>query len=399
MSAGAFVIVGGGQAGAWVARSLRGEGFSGPIVLFGEERHWPYERPPLSKSVLLGSGAEDEGVLLTPAQADQLGIQVRLGQRVAAIDRGAHHLVCADGTRQDYEKLFLTTGSTPRLLPAATGGDPGKLHYLRTRDDARRLRAILIPGRHLAVLGGGWIGLEVAASARKLGLCVTVIETAERVCLRSVPPVVSAYLEALHASQGITILTGRTLQAMAQHGDTNVLRLSCGSEIQCDDVLIGIGVRPNSELAQACGLEVDNGIVVDAAGRTSDPDIFAAGDVTAHISRFAGHRVRLESWANAQAQAIVAAQAALDKPARYDEVPWLWSDQFEANIQIVGFPGQAVSVRRQGTPDSGKGCWLMLDAAMAAVGAVAINAPRELRSVRKAMQAGTAIDLAAWQEA
>ncbi len=391
----AFVIIGGGQAGAWVARTLRSEGFAGRVLLIGEEAHWPYERPPLSKGVLLGA-AEDEGVLLTAEQALGLGIETWLGERAVRIDRGARTVVCADGRAAAYDKLFLTLGSRPRELPQAANLLPHSVHYLRTRGDATRLKAALRAGQRLVVLGGGWIGLEVAASASKLGVQVTVLEAAPRVCARSVAPQVSAYLQDLHAGHGVEIKLAASVSGLFANGDGVAVFLSDGSTFDADHILIGIGVVPNVDLAQACGLAVDNGIVVDASGRASDPDIYAAGDVTNHFSRFAGKRVRLESWANAQGQGIIAAQAALGKAVAYDEVPWVWSDQFDANFQIAGFPDLGVSVLTRGEPEAGSGCWLMLGADGAVVGAIAVNAPRELRGVRKAMQSGAPIDLSIW---
>jgi 3-phenylpropionate/trans-cinnamate dioxygenase ferredoxin reductase component len=395
-SAQQFVIVGGGQSGAWVARTLRAEGFSGRLLMIGEERHWPYERPPLSKSVLLGGGPEDEGVLLSELQATTLGIETRLGHCVTTIDRIGHLVICADGRAVPYDKLFLATGSRPRLLPQAEELDRRLVHYLRTRDDAHRLRTGLMPGQRLAVVGGGWIGLEVAASASQLGVRVTVLEAASRVCARSVPSPVSAYLQRLHAQHGVQIHLSSGVHALHGQGDGVSVALEDGHVFDVDQILVGIGVLPNTELAKASGLDIDNGIVVDSAGRTSDPDVFAAGDVTAHFNRFSGRRIRLESWANAQSQGVIAAQAALGKVANYDEIPWIWSDQFGVNLQSVGFPDQAAFILHRGAPEAGNGCWLMLDKARAAVGAVAVNAPRELRAVRKALQARSAVDLSTW---
>lgn len=391
-----FVIVGGGQAGAWVARTVRTEGFRGRILLIGEENHWPYERPPLSKSALFGGSPPDEGALLTEAQARELDIEVRLNQRVTEIDRKAHRIICSNWELIGYDKLVLTTGSRPRQLPLTTSSDPNLFHYLRTRYDANRLKAALVPGERLAVLGAGWIGLEVAASARKLGLEVTVIETASRVCARSVPDVVSRYLQDLHAQHGVEVRTSIAVHSLSRRGGEWMIELNDGTAFVANQILVGIGAVPNVELAKACGLDVDNGVVVDDTGRTSDPDIYAAGDVTAHFNRLAGRHVRLESWANAQSQGIIVGQAMLGKVVSYDEVPWLWSDQFDVNFQIVGFPDQAFFVLQQGKPELGKGCWLMLDKSKCVVGAVAVNAARELRTVRKALQTQTILDLDQW---
>lgn len=391
-----FIIIGGGQAGAWIARTLRAEGFTGRLLIIGEERHWPYERPPLSKSVLLGGGPDDEGIILSEPQAARLGVEIWLGQCVTAIDRARHLAVCSDGRTVAYDKLFLATGSRPRLLPQAEELDHRLVHYLRTRDDAHRLKATLIPGQRLAVVGGGWIGLEVAASAAQLGVQVTVLEAAPRVCARSVPEAVSLYLQQLHAQHGVQIRLSSAVHVLRGKDSGVAIELEDGNSLDADQILVGIGVLPNTELAKANGLDTDNGVVVDSAGRTSDPDIFAAGDVTAHFNRFSGRRIRLESWANAQSQGVIAAQAALGKAVYYDEVPWLWSDQFGVNLQIVGFPAQAATILRRGAPEAGSGCWLMLDKAKSAIGAIAVNAPRELRALRKTLQMRSAIDLGAW---
>src|SRR4051794_138998 len=213
-----FIIVGAGQAGAWVARTLRNEGFDGAILLIGEEQHWPYERPPLSKSVLLGTAAQDEGLLLGEDQALALNVTTSLGVKAVRIDRGARRLHLSNGRAVAYDHLFLTTGSRPRLLQAAAALDPCRVHYLRTREDADRLKAGLAAGGGLLAIGGGWVGLEVAASARPLGLEVTGLEAADRVCARSVPAEVSAYLRRIHSAQGVSLVTGVAVEALSMRG-------------------------------------------------------------------------------------------------------------------------------------------------------------------------------------
>jgi 3-phenylpropionate/trans-cinnamate dioxygenase ferredoxin reductase subunit len=393
--AGTFVIVGGGQAGAWVARTLRAEGFAGRVVLIGDEAHWPYERPPLSKAVLKGAATPDSATLLTSEQAEQAPIECWLAERVETIDRAARLLTCAGGRTLAYDKLFLTTGSRARTLPVA---DHPRIHVLRTLDDAARLRAAFAMAGHLLVLGGGWIGLEVAATARGLGLAVTVVEAAPRVCARSLPPVASAYLERLHQAHGVTLMLGHAVSGLAPGADSVVAELADGRRIVADHALVGIGVVPETRLAAAAGLAVDDGIVVDDTGRTSDPHIYAAGDATRHPSAFAGGMLRLESWANAQNQAIVAAKAALGQPARYAETPWFWSDQYNVNLQILGLPASGARAIPRGTPEAGNGAWLVLDADDKAAGVIAVNAPRDLRGVRKMMGEGLTPDPASWAD-
>lgn len=378
----AFVIVGGGQAGAWVARTLRKEGFAGPVVLIGDEEHWPYERPSLSKAFLQGTSDVAAMTLLGADQA-ALGIECQRGRRVTAIDRGSRTLTCADGTEVPYGTLFLTTGGKVRTLPWLDGDTSGRTHTLRTQGDAERLRTALNRNGDLLVLGGGWIGLEVAATARAMGAAVTVVEAGARLCARTMPPVVSDYLHALHAAEGVALRMGAAVTDLRPDEAGVTATFADGMALRAGHAVIGIGITPDTALAAACGLDVADGIVVDAQGRTSDPAIFAAGDVARHPNDFARSPLRLESWANAQNGAVVAAKASLGHEVRYAEVPWFWSDQYGANLQVLGLPGAGVRSLARGTPDAGAGCWLMLDANGAFAGAVAVNAPRELRIIRK----------------
>jgi 3-phenylpropionate/trans-cinnamate dioxygenase ferredoxin reductase subunit len=388
-----FVIIGAGQAGAWVARTLRAEGFAGRVVLIGAEPHDPYERPPLSKAVLKGDAKIDSTTLLSKAQADAASIECRLGVEVVDIDRAGRNIRCADGGTLAYDKLFLTTGSRVRQWPGIAASP--RIHTLRGHDDAARLRQAL--RGHLLVLGGGWIGLEVAATARALGVAVTLVEAAPRLCARSLPPVASAFLAQLHRTNGVDVKLGQSVNILATHGDFVTAELADGSSIRADNALVAIGILPNVELAQACGLAVEDGILVDASGRTSDPDIFAAGDVTRHMNVFAGGLVRLESWANAQNQAITAARAALGIEARYDEIPWFWSDQYGVNLQILGMPAAAARCYARGAPADGKGSWLGLHEDGRPAGAIAVNAPRDLRALRPLFENNSAPDIPAWE--
>ncbi len=390
---GTFVIIGGGQAGAWVARTLRAEGFAGRLILIGAEPHAPYERPPLSKAVLKGEAASDSATLLSPPEAQAAAIEFWPSVEVAAIDRAARTIRTADGRSLAYEKLFLTTGSRVRHWPGISASP--RLHTLRGLDDAARLRAAL--HGHLLVLGGGWIGLEVAATARALGVAVTLIEAAPRLCARSLPAVASAFLARLHESHGVALRLGKSVQALAAHADQVTAELADGSTITADHALVAIGVLPNVELAQDCGLAVENGILVDHTGLTSDPHIYAAGDVTRHPNSFAGGPVRLESWANAQNQAIVAARAALGLAARYDEIPWFWSDQYGVNLQILGLPAAAARCHPRGAPDEARGSWLALHEDGRPAGAIAVNAARDLRPLRRLFDDRIAPDIAAWE--
>lgn len=391
-----FAIVGAGQAGAWIARTLRGEGFDGRIVLIGDERHAPYSRPPLSKVIL--AGADDTPDLHLLPQTVQASAQIEFwpGEAVARIDRAARRLVCAQGRELTYDTLFLTTGSRAVRPGWMAKASSGRIHILRTLDDALNLRAQLVAGRRLIIVGGGWIGLEVAATARALGLEVTVVERDQRLCARSVPPVVSDWLHGLHLRQGVSLVFGAVAAACEESDDQVALSLEDGRMLRGDLCLVGVGNTPNTELAVAAGLDVQNGVVVDDQGRTRDPHIFAAGDVTSLPCPLAGGPQRRESWANAQNQAIAVAKAALGGGEPYRDLPWLWSDQYDCNIQILGLPERGARWIARGRPDQGAGSWLAIDAEGRAVGAISVNSPRDLRLVRKALSGGPPLDLGSW---
>ena len=379
----AYVIVGGGQAGAWVAKTLRSAGCTDRIVLIGDEHVAPYEHPPLSKDVLKGAAPPASTTVLTLDDAGELNIELWLGESVRTIDRAAHRVTCASGRAIEYTKLFLTTGSRVRTIP--TPGLPDdRVHYLRTLADAERLHDALLRFRRVLVIGGGWIGLEVAAVARGLDRQVSLVEMAPRLCARALPPAISDYLRELHARQGVELHLG-TAATLTWNGSAIEATLTGGETVTADIVVIAVGIVPNVELASGCGLAVDNGIVVDAHGRTSDPDIFAAGDVTNHPCPHAGARVRLESWDNAQNQAIAAARAALGAEAGYDEIPWFWSDQYDVNLQILGLPPAGVEPARRGDPASGSCLWFFWrDGRIASV--IGVNTPRDIRIVKKWMK-------------
>ncbi len=312
MSLGTIVVVGAGQAGGWAAKTLRSEGFTGRIVLVGDEAHPPHERPPLSKAVLAGTAEPDSTHLFKRDAYDELGLDIRAGVAVAAIERSSRTAVLTSGETIVYDSLILCTGSAPRKL-SLPGADSPRLHYLRTIDDAILLRPRLAQGAHLIVIGAGWIGLEVAATARKRGASVTVIEPLPRICARAAPPEISEHLLHLHERHGVSFRLGVGVAAIEDTADAVVVTLSDGTSVRGDAAVAGIGIMPNVAVAQAAGLEIDNGIIVDERTQTSDPCVFAAGDVANMPLGCLGARIRLESWANAQNQAIVAAKAALRK--------------------------------------------------------------------------------------
>ncbi|RDK05320.1 NAD(P)/FAD-dependent oxidoreductase [Cupriavidus lacunae] len=385
-----IVIIGAGQAGAWAARTLRDEGFDGRLLLIGDEPHPPYERPPLSKAVLAGEAAPESLHLLDAAALAALSIEWQPDTQVVRLDRTDRRVMLADGGAIRYDKLILCTGGRARELDVPGASLPG-VHTLRTIDDAQRLGSVLRRDARVAVVGGGWIGLEVAATARKRGAVVTVIETMGRLCERSVPEALSAHLQALHVAQGVEVLLGAAVASFAPGaaGGLDVL-LSDGRAIGCDAAVVGIGLVPNDELARAAGLDCEGGVLVDAQCRTSDPDIFAAGDVAVARNSWAGRRLRLESWQNAQEQGIAAARSALGREVHYDPLPWFWSDQHDTNLQIYGVPLPSHQVVVRGDPATGSFVFFYLEGerVMAALGG---NAARDLRFARRLIEKQTRV--------
>jgi 3-phenylpropionate/trans-cinnamate dioxygenase ferredoxin reductase component len=342
----AMVIVGAGQAGGRAALTLREQGYDGPIVLLGAEAGPPYERPPLSKAYLTGERAADD---FTFAKAEALagaGIEFRPNCAVDAVDRRSKTVRLQDGERVGYAKLLLATGREPRRLPLEPAV-AGRVLYLRDLTDADRLRQAFRPGARIAIVGGGFIGLEVAASAVAAGCRPVVIELLPRLLSRMVPAPIAACLQARHTAAGVEIRLGAGLQEIALSGNGFALALADGSVVEADAVLIGIGAVPRIALAEAAGLPVDGGIVVDATLRTEDPDIFAAGDVCAFPHAMAAGLMRLESWKNADAQGALAARNMLGAEEACVDVPWFWSDQYELTLQMAGVPERAeITVER-----------------------------------------------------
>lgn len=387
-----IVIIGAGQAGGWAAQTLRTEGFTGRLVLIGDEVHPPHERPPLSKAVLSGAALPDTTRLMKAEAFDALGLEWRPGARVRRIDRNAKQLLLADGEALAYDKLILCTGGRARRL-ALPGIDQVPLHTLRTIEDAQALAPALRPGRSVVVVGGGWIGLEVAATARQLGAEVIVVETQSRLCERTVPAEISEHLLALHRAQGTRVLLGAGVRGFAQAADGRPeVLLADGSALPCDAIVLGIGLVPNDELAREAGLECEGGVLVDAQCRTSDPDILAAGDVAVAPNPWAGRRMRLESWQNAQEQGIAAARSALGHAVDYQPLPWFWSDQYGMNLQIFGMPTAAHRVVRRGDLASGSFVLFYLagDVVQAAIGP---NAARDLRFARRLIEQRKPVDV------
>ena len=379
-----FVIIGASQAGGWVAQTLRNEGFEGKVILIGEEPYLPYERPPLSKAALLGEVTVDSTYFWQQEALDEANIEVRLNTRVTAIDRDAKEIEIEGGDRIAYDKLAITTGARVRKLPIEGADLPG-VFYLRTMEDTLAIRAAVKDGATAMIVGGGWIGLECAATLTKLGCKSIVVEAADRLCGRAVTPEISDWMYKFHTEHGVDVRLSTGIEKFEGNGQLERVVLPGGDTIDCSIAVVGIGVIPNVELAQDAGLEIDNGIVVDECARTSDPDIVAAGDVTNHPNDLLGHRIRLESYENAQNQGITAGKAMLDKAEPYSEIPWFWSDQFDANLQMIGLPQDWDETATRGDEASNEFVTFYLKDGIID-GAISVNNPRDLRVGKRLMQ-------------
>jgi len=333
----AMVIVGASLGGARATETLRNEGFAGPITLIGAEDETPYERPPLSKDYLMGKHGRDKLYYQPREWYGENDVDLRLGTIVTAIDPAAHEIVLNDNSRLSYSKLLLTTGSSPRRLPIP-GGDLDGVLYLREVQDSDRIRAAFESAARVVVIGGGWIGLETAAAARTAGDEVTVLEMAELPLLRVLGREVAEVFAKLHTDNGVDLRTEvRVGEITGSGGTANGVTLTDGTHIDADVVIVGVGITPNTSLAAAAGLQVDNGIVTDAALRTSAPDIFAAGDVANAFHPLIGKNIRVEHWANARHQPVAAAKAMLGQDVAFDRVPYFYTDQYDLGMEYAGY--------------------------------------------------------------
>jgi 3-phenylpropionate/trans-cinnamate dioxygenase ferredoxin reductase component len=383
-----ILIAGGGQAAVQAADTLRRKGFTGKLTVVGEESWLPYQRPPLSKKYLAGS-LERERLLIRPAQFfAEHGVTALLGRRVTDIARRERHVRLDDGLVLPYDALVLATGSRPRRL-LAPGGELQGVHYLRTIADADRIRAEATAGGRMLVIGGGYIGLEVAATARELGMEVTVLEMADRVMNRVTCPQLSAFYEGEHARRGVRIRCNEQVRAL--HGDPRTGRVRAvltegGTEYPADVVVVGVGVAPADELAKAAGLECENGVVTDAHCRTADEAIWAVGDCASHLNRRYGRHLRLESVDNAFEQGTTVALNLLGTPTPHDKLPWFWSDQFDLKLIIVGISHGYDTVVTRGTPAtrSFSACYLR-NGELIAIDSV--NAPKDQMAARRLIAA------------
>ena len=370
-----IVIAGAGHAAGQVVATLRHEKFDGQIVLVGNEKYLPYQRPPLSKKFLAGELPPERLYFKPQSFYEQPNVELHLSTRISAINSGAHTVETSAGEAIHYDKLVLATGSRARRL-GVDGADLKGVHYLRSIEDVNAIRRDIEKADSVVIVGAGYIGLEVAAVLRKLGLTVTVLEMADRVMSRVVSPPVSEFFQAKHVAEGVNLVLSSGLSAFLGSERIKAVQTSDGRKIPADVVVVGIGIEPNTELAASAGLEVDNGIVVDERCRTSHPDIYAVGDCTLHPNNIYGRRVRLESVHNALEQAKTAASNLCDNDIRYHQVPWFWSDQYDLKLQIAGLSEGYDDIVMRGDPASGSfSCLYLRDGRLIACDAV--NAPKD----------------------
>ena len=369
-----IVIIGAGHAAGQAAASLRQAKFAGPITIIGDEAHVPYQRPPLSKQYLAGTQLADKVYLRAEKFYADKDIQLMLDTRATQIDPSTKTINLDNGETIAYEKLLISTGSRPRKL-SIEGSDLSGIHYLRTMDDVDGIRADVKPGANLVIVGGGYIGLEVAAVGIELGMNVHVLEMEERILQRVTTPEMSAYYHKLHTDRGVHIHTQTGVIGFSGNG--SVEKVLCGDEsFDADIVIVGIGIIPNIEIAEEAGIHCDNGIVVDDHCRTSDPDIYAAGDCTNHPNPLMNKRLRLESVPNAMDQARVSTANMLGDDKVYAAIPWFWSDQYDLKLQMVGFSADGDSQVLRGDMDTHQFAIFYLKDGKV-VAADAVNSPKE----------------------
>lgn len=385
------IIAGAGHAAGQVAVSLRQGGFDGKIIMVGEEEYLPYQRPPLSKAYLAGKMELDRLFIRQQKYYDDHNVDIRLSTRVESIDTQGQTVTLSSGERLEYGRLVIATGSQVRKIDIP-GVDLDGVHYLRSIDDVRRMQPDFQSGNNLIVIGAGYIGLEVAAVAVKHGLNVTVREMADRVMNRVVCPEVSAFFEKVHTEEGVDILCNRNPHStLLGEGHVEALRASDGQESPADMVCIGVGILPTTDIAEAAGIDCDNGILVDECCRTSDPHILAIGDCTNHPNSLLGRRLRLESVHNAQEQAKTAAATMCGELKPYAQIPWFWSDQYDIKLQIVGLSGEHDQVVLRGDPNERSFAAFYMDGDRL-IAVDAINKAREFMLSKKLIAAGARID-------
>ena len=384
------VIVGAGQAGGWAAIGMRQAGFSGRVLLVGDEKWRPYERPPLSKALLTEDPEPPIAYFHTAERYAEQNIELLFGTTVTELDAPAHRVRLSDGHTIGYDRLLLTVGGRARHLPIH-GGD--KAFYLRTIEDARMIRARLATATRVVCIGAGVIGLEIASSARQRGAEVTVLEALSRAMGRSVSPEGAQFVESLHRQAGVALHFGVIVEAI-EDTRSDGLRVICrgGDEFVCDMVIAGVGMQRNLTLAEHAGLALEGGIVVDELGRASAPDVYAAGDIAAFHHPLFNRRLRLESWRHAQNHGLAVGKAMCGDTTPYDDVPWFWTDQHGVNLQVAGLPADAMRtvVRANAPPNAFTAIHLAEDGCV--IGVTAANSPREIRAGQALIKARHPVD-------
>lgn len=384
------VVVGAGQAAASLVAKLRGSGYTGDITLIGEEPVVPYQRPPLSKAYLLGEMTLDRVFLRPETFYAEQGVTLRLGAPVTAIDRAAR-AVALDGQEIPYEHLVLCTGSVPRRLPAAIGGRLDGVFAVRTLGDVDAMAPRFAKGARVLIVGGGYIGLEAAAVAAKLGLTVTLVEAAPRILQRVAAPETSDYFRALHKRHGVDIREGTGLVKLTGESMVSGAELADGTLLDIDFAIVGVGIAPATDLAEKAGLAIDNGVLVDSLGRTSDPSIWAAGDCAAFPRAEAV--MRLESVGNAIDMGELVAENILGAGRAYVPKPWFWSDQYDVKLQIAGLNAGYDQIETRGSPEGALSHWYYAGDKLLAVDAM--NDSRAYMVGKRLIEAGKSADKAA----
>jgi len=385
------IIIGASHAAAQLAPTLRQQGWTGSISMISNEYALPYHRPPLSKDYLAGTKTTEQ-ILIRPATVyKKCAVGITLGVTAAAIDRANKQLLLEDGVALDYDKLVLTTGARVRKIDIP-GVDLNGVFYLRDLNDAQQIKISTGASKRAVIIGGGYIGLETASALRKIGMQVTVLEAMPRILQRVTAPEVAAFYSRIHGEEGVEIVAG--VQAVSISGDKQVESVQChdGTEYEADVVIIGVGVIPNTELAEEAGLKIDNGIVVDEYARTSDKDILAAGDCTSHYNPIYQRHLRLESVQNALDQASVAANTICGNLKPYSALPWFWSDQYDLKLQIAGLSQGYTDVVVRGDIDASRSfaAFYMREGKLLAVDAV--NRPQEFMFGKKLIMQGNQLD-------
>ena len=385
------IVIGAGQAGLQTIMSLRQNGYDGGITLIGDEAFLPYQRPPLSKAYLSGK-MERERLFLKPDNFfAENNVDVKLNSSVSQIDRTAKTVALQDGATLGYDKLVIATGSRPRLLDLP-GRALDNIFDLRGMADIDAMQPHFIAGKKLVVIGGGYIGLEAAAVAADMGLTVTVLEAAPRLLARVAEPEISAFYDRIHKQHKVSIITESRIEGFAGDDEVSGVSMADGSVIEADLVITGIGILPNIEIAEAAGLDIENGIIVNDLGQTSDADIFAAGDCTFHPNNVLGRTLRLESVPNAIEQGKAVASAICGAPKPYHQVPWFWSDQYDVKLQIAGVPLQVDNKVLRGDDSSNSFAWFYFTGDKL-TGVTAVNRPAEFMAGRMLIEKAAKEDI------